>query len=189
MNFSIQETLENERVKLVPLVTTDFDGLYQVASDSKIWEQHPNKDRWKKEVFQQYFEGAIKSEGAFKIIDKATGEIAGSTRFYDYNEADSSILIGYTFYATRYWGSGLNPAVKQLMMDYIFQYVNKVVFHIGATNLRSQIAITRLGAEKTGEENVAYYGEPSKLNFVYAIRKDQRKVPAAGLAHQKKSGR
>jgi N-acetyltransferase len=105
MNFSIQETLENERVKLVPLATTDFDGLYQVASDSKIWEQHPNKDRWKKEVFRQYFEGAIKSEGAFKIIDKASGEIAGSTRFYDYNEADSSILIGYTFYATRYWAA------------------------------------------------------------------------------------
>jgi N-acetyltransferase len=86
-------------------------------------------------------------------------------------------------------GSGLNPAVKQLMMDYIFQYVSKVVFHVGATNLRSQIAITRLGAEKTGEEKVAYYGEPSKLNFVYAITKDQRGVPAAGGTHQKRSGR
>jgi hypothetical protein len=27
----------------------------------------------------------MESRGAFKIIEKNTGEIAGSTRFYDYN--------------------------------------------------------------------------------------------------------
>nr|WP_121272309.1 GNAT family N-acetyltransferase [Pedobacter schmidteae] len=173
MNFSIQPTLENERIKLVPLTTTDFEAMYQVASDPEIWMQHPNKDRWKHEVFESFFEGAIDSKGAFKIIDKESGEIAGCTRFYNYDETDKSILIGYTFYATAYWGKGINPSVKKLMMDYIFQYVDKVLFHVGATNLRSQIAVTRLGAKKIAEENVAYYGEPAKLNFVYEIEKEK----------------
>jgi hypothetical protein len=33
----------------------------------------------------------MESRGAFKIIEKNTGEIAGSTRFYDYNSEDNSI--------------------------------------------------------------------------------------------------
>ena len=111
----------------------------------------------------------MESRGAFKIVDKATGEVAGSTRFYNYDEAGRSILVGYTFYATKFWGKGLNPAVKNLMMDYIFAFVDTVYFHIGATNYRSQVAIQRLGAKKVGEEEVAYYGENPKLNFVYEI--------------------
>lgn len=171
MNFSIQPVLENDQVLLLPLKEDDFEELYQCASDEKIWAQHPNKDRWKKEVFQSFFEGAIKSKGAFKIIDKASGDIAGSTRFYDYNDDEKSILIGYTFYATRFWGKGMNPSVKALMLEYIFQYTDKVHLHVGAANLRSQIAVTRLGANKIAEEEIAYYGEPVKLNFVYEISK------------------
>ena len=171
MNFSIQPVLENDRVILLPLKEDDFEDLYKSASDENIWVQHPNKDRWKREVFQSFFEGAIKSKGAFKIVDKESGNIAGSTRFYDYNEEEKSILIGYTFYATRFWGKGMNPSVKALMMDYIFQYADKVHFQVGATNLRSQIAITRLGAQKIAEKEIAYYGEQVKLNFVYEISK------------------
>lgn len=170
--FSIQPILENEQLILYPLQENDFEDLYQVASDPKIWEQHPNKDRWKREVFQNFFNGAMQSKGAFKIIDKSTGKIIGCTRFYDYHEAESFILIGYTFYGTSSWGKGINPIVKKLMLDYIFQFVPKVQFHIGATNLRSQIAISRLGAEKIGEEEIAYFGEPSKLNFIYEITKE-----------------
>lgn len=169
MNFSIQPPLENERAILYPLDEHDFDLLYAIASNPAIWEQHPNKDRWKKEVFHVFFDGAMQSKGAFKIMDKNTGKIAGSTRFYNYDEAESRIFIGYTFYGKEYWGTGLNTSVKRLMLSYIFQYVNQVSFHVGASNIRSQIAVERLGASKTGEEEVAYVGEAPKLNFIYSI--------------------
>ncbi|MFN7118882.1 MAG: GNAT family N-acetyltransferase [Saprospiraceae bacterium] len=171
--FDIQPVLENDTILLQPLQNEDFAALYQVASDPKIWEQHPNKDRWKEDVFRIYFEGAMQSKGAFKIIDKVSGQIAGSTRIYGYDASDNSILIGYTFYARSYWGKGVNLAVKALMLDYLFQYVSTVYFHIGAENIRSQIAIGRLGAQKVGEQEIAYYGEPSKLNFIYAISRVQ----------------
>ena len=57
------------------------------------------------------------------------------------------------------------------MLDHLFQYVNTVFFQIGAVNTRSQIAIERLGAIKIGEEEVAYFGETPKLNYVYKIDK------------------
>ena len=169
MSIDLQPILENERLTIQPLEEMDFDALYQVASDPEIWEQHPNKSRWQKDVFKVFFEGAIESKAAFKVIDRVTGAVIGSTRYYDYNEEENSILIGYTFYAKAYWGKGVNLLVKKLMLDYIFQFVTKVYFHIGAQNSRSQIAISRLNAEKVDEQVVTYYGELPMLNFVYKI--------------------
>lgn len=169
--MNVQATLENENVKLVPLNPNDLEELFSVASDPKIWEQHPNKDRYQREVFEKFFQGAIESKGAFKIIDKSSNEVAGSTRFYDYNPKENSIFIGYTFYATKFWGSKLNPQVKKLMLDYIFQFVDKVNFHVGKDNIRSQKAMEKLGAKKVDEVNVAYFGEPEKLNVVFEIDK------------------
>lgn len=171
MTTELQPTLETEQILLQPLKESDFDALYAVASDPEIWQQHPNKDRWKKEVFRTFFEGAMQSKGAFRITDKSSGATIGSTRFYDYQPADNSIFIGYTFYATSCWGKGINQKVKNLMLNYIFQFVNKVYFHIGAENIRSQIAISRLGAVKVGEQEVNYFGEAPRLNFVYEIEK------------------
>jgi RimJ/RimL family protein N-acetyltransferase len=171
--MQLQPLLENDQIILSPLLFEDFEDLYIVASDPKIWEQHPNKDRWKRDIFMVFFEGAIKSGGAFKIIDKSTHQVIGSTRFYDYDEGKKSILIGYTFYGTDSWGKGINLMVKVMMLDYIFQYVNHVYFHIGAYNIRSQMAILKLGATKVGEEEVTYFGESPKLNYVYMITKDE----------------
>ncbi len=171
MQFNLQPTLENENILLLPLQADDFEALYAVASDPKIWEQHPNKNRWQRDVFQNYFEGAIESKGALKIIDKTTGEITGATRIYFDKDFADSTFVGYTFFATKYWGKGINPQVKQMMIDYLLQHVSQVLFQIGANNIRSQIAITRVGATKIGEQEVAYYGEPSMLNFIYAIGK------------------
>ena len=167
--FSLQPVLETATLKLLPLQASDFADLYAVAADPKIWEQHPNKDRWQEQVFTTFFAGAMQSQGAFKIVDKATGATLGSTRLYDYNPQDHSIYIGYTFYSTQSWGQGINQAVKALLLDYVFQFVTTVRFHIGADNVRSQIAIQRLGALKVAEQEVAYFGEQPKRNFVFEL--------------------
>ncbi|MCE3225765.1 MAG: family N-acetyltransferase [Bacteroidetes bacterium] len=167
--FILQQPLENDIVKLVPLKESDFELLYKVASDPLVWEQHPNKDRYKREVFLNFFEGAIKSKGAYLILDKQTNEVIGSSRYYDYKADEKVVAIGYTFFARSHWGGKYNPSAKKLMMDLAFKYVDSVLFYIGAMNVRSQKAIERLGAIKIGEEEIAYYGEASRLNFIYRI--------------------
>lgn len=173
MSINIQPILENNTLILYPLQEQDFEAVYAAAADPKVWEQHPNKDRWRKEVFQTFFEGAIKSNGAFKIVEKATQTVIGSTRFYDYNPLEKSILIGYTFFSTACWGKGYNHMVKTLMLDYIFAFVSVVDFHIGADNMRSKISISRMGINKIGEQEVTYFGESPKLNFVYQLTKEE----------------
>lgn len=172
MNFSIQPNLENDFVQVLPLEINDFEGLYQVAKDKKIWEQHPCNNRWNEDVFKVFFKEAVESKGAFKIIDKATGELIGSTRFYDYSENDKSIVIGYTFIAVKYWGTGINSSIKKLMIDYIFQYVDKIYFHIGSTNFRSQKAIAKINAIKTSKDIIVKDGNSSYINYLYELKKE-----------------
>lgn len=167
--MNLQPVLENDLVRLEPLHLNDFETLYAVASDPGIWEQHPNKDRFKKPVFELFFEGAINSGGAFKVIDVKRGAVIGSSRFYDFNPESKCILIGYSFLARENWGGTYNQAMKKLMINYAFQFVEHIQFHIGANNLRSQIAIQRLGAKKIGAFEVAYYGEQKNLNVVFQL--------------------
>jgi RimJ/RimL family protein N-acetyltransferase len=165
--------LQNELIALFPLQEEDFEDLYAVASDPLVWEQHPNKLRYQRDIFQNFFEGALLSRGAFLIRAITTNEIVGCSRFYDYNESEKSVLIGYTFIGRKFWGKGYNKALKKIMIDYAFQFVDKVYFHIGASNIRSQKAIAKIGAVKVDEFEVEYYGEEPKLNFVYVIEKGQ----------------
>ncbi len=171
--MNLQPILKNELVTAIPLQESDFDALYVAANDPKIWEQHPNKNRFQLADFTNYFKGAIESGGAFLIKSTITNDVIGSTRFSDY-KIDNNITyisIGYTFYIKNCWGKGYNHSLKKLMLDYAFQFVDAVLFYIGAENKRSQISIERLGATKLKEEEIAYYGESTKLNYIYSINK------------------
>lgn len=146
--FNLQPNLENERVRIRPLRESDFEILFGLASDPLVWAQHPVPDRYKPEVFQNYFQGGIESGGAVQVMDAVSSQVIGTSRLYDYNPITNSIIMGYTFFGREYWGGQYNPALKKLLLDYVFQFVEIVFFHIGANNIRSQTAITRLGAQK-----------------------------------------
>ena len=162
--------LQNDLVKLAPIGPDDFERLYQVASDPLIWEQHPSPDRHKREVFPAFFDGAIQSKSAFLILDAATGATIGSTRFYDFLPEAHSIAIGYTFLARAYWGGHYNSSLKSLMLHYIFEYVDTVLFHVGAQNIRSQKAVLKLGAKKVAEMEREFSGRKN-MYHEYALSK------------------
>ena len=174
MAFELQPTLHNESITLLPLSVDDFEALYAVASDPLIWEQHPSKDRYRREVFETFFKGAIQSGGAFKVIDNASGApgagpLIGSSRYYDLDEAQSKVCIGYTFIARSHWAKAYNRALKELMLAHAFRFVNRVIFHVGIDNWRSRKAMEKLGGVYVGEEAMAYFGEVAKQNVVYKI--------------------
>jgi RimJ/RimL family protein N-acetyltransferase len=172
-DINLQPTLSNELITALPLQPSDFGGLYAAASDPLIWEQHPNKNRYQRAVFENYFKGAIESGGAFLVKDSITDEIIGSSRYSDYKVDTNTVSIGYTFFIRSRWGKGHNYVLKELMLNHIFQYVEAVTFYIGAVNKRSQVSLERFGAIKTGEVELAYYGEPAKLDYEYTITKEQ----------------
>ena len=64
------------------------------------------------------------------IIDKKINEIIGTTRYYSFDENEHSVKIGYTFISNEYWGTDMNYQLKKLMLDYIFQFLDKVYFDL-----------------------------------------------------------
>ena len=165
MPFDLQPLLKGHLLELRPLAQEDFPDLYAVASDPLIWEQHPEKDRYKEEVFKRFFREALESGGALIALDSRDGKVIGSSRFHGYDEQKSEIEIGWTFLARSHWGGIYNREMKQLMLRHAFKFVSSVIFFVGPQNLRSQRAI-----EKIGGVRVARAEGDSRNSFVYQIK-------------------
>jgi N-acetyltransferase len=165
MPFDLQPVLKGQLLTLRPLRPEDFDDLYAVASDPLIWEQHPANDRYKPEVFLQFFRDALESGGAFIALDAKDGRVIGSSRFNGYDEPASEIEIGWTFLARSHWGGTYNGEMKQLMLRHAFKFVKTVVFLIGPQNYRSQKAIEKIGGVRAGSRTDA----AGRTSFVFQI--------------------
>jgi RimJ/RimL family protein N-acetyltransferase len=146
MSSSLQPTLNGERLQLRPLRSEDFEPLYQAASDPLIWEQHPQNTRYQRDVFAAYFEGAMQSKGALIALERSTGAVMGSSRYYDRRPEERRLTIGYTFLARAFWGGSVNREMKSLMLGHAFRLVDKVFFEVGETNHRSKRALEKIGA-------------------------------------------
>jgi len=184
MSFDLQPHLKGELIELRPLTPEDWDELFAVASDRLIWEQHPESDRYKKEVFKVFFKGALESGGAFVVIDTKTQRIIGSTRFHGYDPEKSEIEIGWTFLARNYWGGHYNREMKRLMLAHAFKFVENVVFYVGPNNIRSQKATEKIGGIKSGTAKKVYGNRPSSLNVRYVIKKPQAKAESQGISER-----
>jgi RimJ/RimL family protein N-acetyltransferase len=169
VEFDLQPTLKGNLMELRPLAREDFDALFAAASDPLIWEQHPENDRYKREVFQKFFDGAIESKGAFAIIERASGRIIGSSRYCNLNTAESEVEIGWTFLERAFWGGSYNRELKSLMLDHAFRFVDRVVFVVGETNFRSQQALRKIGAKFLKKKELPAGDGAVATNLVFVI--------------------
>jgi RimJ/RimL family protein N-acetyltransferase len=184
MSFDLQPHLKGELIELRPLAPEDWHELFAVASDPLIWEQHPENDRYKEDVFKIFFEGALESGGAFVVVDTKTQQIIGSTRFHGYDPKKSEVEIGWTFLARKYWGGRYNREMKQLMLAHAFEFVENVVFFVGENNIRSKRATEKIGAVKSGTEKKVYGNRPASLNVRYVIKKPQEKAKSQRISER-----
>ena len=169
-DFDLQPTLQGDRLILRPLRESDFDSLYAVASDPLIWEQHPQSTRWQRPVFERFFSLAMESRGALLVLDRETGEVIGSSRYYDWNPEKKEVAVGYTFLARSHWGGTVNREMKRLMLDHAFQWTDKVWLHIGKENLRSRKAAERIGAVYSHEIPMEILGETHIHTYYYLTK-------------------
>jgi len=175
MSFDLQPALKGDLLELRPLRPEDFHDLYAVASDPLIWEQHPTKNRYKEEVFQEFFREALESGGALIAIDSKDGQVVGSSRFHGYDKERSEVEIGWTFLARSHWGGIYNREMKQLMLRHAFRFVNSVIFLVGPQNLRSQKAVEKMGGvhagsrrDASGRDSIVYQITASAFAYTLA---------------------
>ena len=171
-----QPALTGEKVLLRPLTKDDWDALFAIASDKLVWELHPAHDRWKEPVFREFFENALRYKGAMAMVDRATGEIFGSSRWQGVVEEcatePSSVEIGWTFLARSHWGGAWNREVKRLMIGHALQHVEMVEFHVGKDNLRSRRAMEKIGGSLSDRTLVVEMVGVQVHHVIYEITRD-----------------
>lgn len=148
--------LEDAHVVLEPLCPDHVPALEAAAADGELWKL------WFTSVpapgqMAAYVEKALSGQREdrmlpFAIREKATGELVGSTRYYDMVNDPPRVAIGYTWYAKRWQKSHVNTACKRLLLAHAFEALGCVAveFHTDGRNLDSQRAIERLGATREG---------------------------------------
>jgi N-acetyltransferase len=156
MNHLVPTRLHDEYVVLEPLSLDHAPALEAAAADGELWNlwftsaPAPGQARG-------YVEKALQGQAdglmlPFAVRETSSGEIVGTTRYYDYVPDLPRLAIGYTWYAKRWQKSHLNTACKRLLLQHAFEVLSCVAveFHTDHRNLDSQRAIERLGARREG---------------------------------------
>ncbi|HUW54856.1 MAG TPA: GNAT family N-acetyltransferase [Rhodanobacter sp.] len=156
MNPYAPTRLCDEHVELEPLQIGHAPALEAAAADGELWNlwftsaPAPGQAR-------AYVEKALQGQAdgmmlPFAVRERSSGEIVGTTRYYEIMPDLPRLAIGYTWYARRWQKSHLNTACKRLLLRHAFEALHCVAveFHTDHRNLDSQRAIERLGAHRDG---------------------------------------
>lgn len=156
-NFPQHLILENDAVLIRPLSLDDFDELLPFSlNEPELWT-YSLVSAGGSENLQKYMEKALHDKQTGRsfpllVIDKTTGEIAGSTRYYEYDSFHQTVLLGYTWYGKKFQGTGLNKQCKFLLLEYAFDQlkVERVEFRADSNNQRSIAAMKSIGCTVEG---------------------------------------
>ncbi|MGI8894125.1 MAG: GNAT family N-acetyltransferase [Casimicrobiaceae bacterium] len=156
MPFIEPVTLAGQHASLEPLTREHESALVQAAADGELWRL------WfthiaTPERMGEYIATALdmrERSGAMPFIvrDRKTGEIVGSTRFFNVDAVNRRMEIGHTWYAKRAQRTAVNSECKLLLLTHAFETLHciAVEFRTHWFNHESRAAIARLGAKEDG---------------------------------------
>ena len=150
-------TLDGVRVRMEPLdLARHFAGLLEIGLDPDLWRWTLNEVRGDADL-RRYLETALdeQSEGRslpFATVDKASGRVAGCTRFGNIDRTHRRVEIGWTWVGRPFQRSYVNTEAKYLMLRHAFETLGcmRVELKTHAKNLRSRNAMLRIGCTEEG---------------------------------------
>ncbi|MFI9806634.1 GNAT family N-acetyltransferase [Streptomyces sp. NPDC052301] len=148
--------LTNERVELRRIRVTDRSQFERIVYDEAIWRHFVTRIETPDDL-DAFMETAIKDtltgvRNVFAIVDRQTGQIAGSSAYGNLAEADRRLEIGWSWVATALRGSGVNRAAKLALLDHAFDVLDceRVEFKTDVLNTVARKGLTGLGAHEEG---------------------------------------
>jgi len=150
-------TLEGRYISLEPLAERHARDIFEAMQDEDVcrylsWPPPKALDETLALIRQAEDLTARRESVVFAQIWRATGRAIGSTRLLDVRPNDRQVEIGATFLAREYWRTPANTESKFLFLRYCFETLGciRVALKTDGRNIRSQEAITRLGAVREG---------------------------------------
>ena len=149
-------TLEGARIRLEPLGDAHHAALCTVGLDAALWQWTPKPVHTAADM-AAYIAFALAERAAgralpFVIVDKATGQPIGSTRFMAIEPAHRRVEIGSTWLGRSWQRTAANTEAKYLLLRHAFETLGciRVELKTDALNERSRAAIRRIGAQEEG---------------------------------------
>ena len=149
--------LSGEHVYLQVLQPEHIPLIKPLIRNERIWEYTKTlliNDTFD-EQFDRYINAALDPrfsgmQISFVMRDRQTDEVIGMTRYYRIEPSHKRLSIGYTWYTPEYWGKVHNKECKLLLLKYAFEVLGyqRVEFEVAHQNIRSQKAVTKIGAVK-----------------------------------------
>jgi N-acetyltransferase len=144
-------------VVVEPLALEHEAGLRQAAAEGDLFRWMPlsladSPGRLRAWLEQSLAAAAAGRDVPFTVLDAASGEPIGSTRFLEIRLEHLRVEIGWTWMARRVWGKGHNVETKLLLLSHALERVGcrRVEFKTDARNERSRGALAALGAQFEG---------------------------------------
>ena len=156
-NFKSDLIIQNERVQLRPLSSTDYPFLLPFSLKEPALWTYSLTSAAGEEKLENYLQAALQLREEetgypFLVYDKKNEKIAGSTRFYSINFHHKTLSIGYTWYGKEFQRTGLNRHCKLLLLTHAFEALEmeRVEFRADAKNTRSITAMRAIGCTLEG---------------------------------------
>ncbi|MBN3749563.1 GNAT family N-acetyltransferase [Burkholderia sp. Se-20373] len=148
--------LTGEHVELRPLDSSDRQALLDAAADGQLWNLKVTVVPGP-ETIDAYIDTALQGRSAgtvmpFAIVDRASGRVIGSTRFWKIDRKNRKLEIGHTWLSESAQRTRANTEAKWLLLGYAFDVLHcvRVQFTTDELNEKSRAAILRLGAKQEG---------------------------------------
>lgn len=148
--------LTGEHVELRPLDSSDRQALLDAAADGQLWNLKVTVVPGP-ETIDAYINTALQGRSAgtvmpFAIVDRASGRVIGSTRFWKIDRKNRKLEIGHTWLSESAQRTRANTEAKWLLLGYAFDVLHcvRVQFTTDELNEKSRAAILRLGAKQEG---------------------------------------
>ncbi|MFF4238619.1 GNAT family N-acetyltransferase [Actinomadura geliboluensis] len=149
--------LTGQYVRLEPLSPAHAEGLFEASKDTEVWAWLSERQPTTAGEMGVLVDGALADcERRVRLpwvqIDTATGEVAGTTSYYEVTPSHRGLCIGHTWLGARWQRTGLNTEAKLLLLGRAFDELGaiRVGWHTHVRNARSRAAIERLGAAFEG---------------------------------------
>jgi RimJ/RimL family protein N-acetyltransferase len=131
-------------------------ALQEAAADGELWRLWYTSVP-APETTRAYIETALDMRerlGAmpFVVRQLSDGVVVGSTRYFNVDEMNQRLEIGFTWYARRVQRTPVNTECKLLLLTHAFEQLKAIAveFRTHWLNLASRAAIARLGAKQDG---------------------------------------
>lgn len=148
--------LENEHVELHPISQDDREPIRKIAFDHRIWTYFVSRVETDAD-FEKFFDAMLADQSSGKravyvIVDKGTGQTAGSSSYGNLSEADRRLEIGWSWLGVDFQGRGVNRWVKYLLLEHAFETMGaeRVEFKTDILNAQARAGLRNIGAYEEG---------------------------------------